>query len=368
MIPRIGIVHERFTEPGGSEKVVEALGDLWPDARLHAPVIDQTVSFGAVDKLTHSSTWLQNLYRNDGRYAHLLPLLPAAMQSIDLSPYDLVVLSHHAFANRVRIPEEVRTLSYVHTPARWFWDARLRAADAPGGIARVGLGVFAASQRRADRAAAARIDMLVANSSEVANRIRTWWGLDATVVHPPVNVDLFTPDPTVEREPFFLLAGRLVPYKRPEVAIAAAAEAGVRLVVAGTGRSEKACRAVAGKDIEFLGEVSDSELRDLFRRCSALVFPGIEDFGIVPVEAQACGAPVIGVRAGGLCDTVVSGRTGILVPESPDPSQVVASLAKAMRSGEVDSIDSDVCVRNASRFSQSRFAEEISSLASDLLE
>lgn len=365
MTSGVALVHERFTELGGSEKVVEAMAHVWPDATLYAPLIDTKSSFGAVDKLSSSSTWLQKLYRGDGRYAHLLPLLPSAMRSIDLSGYDMAVLSHHAFANRVRIPPDTKSLSYVHTPARWLWDEKLRRADTNSSLSRAGLGAFAATQRHADRVAAQQPDILIANSSEVANRIQRWWGRDAVVIHPPVDVASFTHDPTVEREPFFLLAGRLVPYKRPELAVAAARKAGVRLVVAGAGRSREICEQVAGPDVEFLGAVSDSELRDLYRRCRALVFPGVEDFGMVPVEAQACGAPVIGVAAGGLCDTVIDGETGFLVPDSA-PDRLVCELAKAMGSAELDQLSSQRISQWAQKFSVGRFSDELRLVAATL--
>ena len=290
---QVAIVHERFTEVGGSERVVEQLHELWPSATVHAAVVDPTAVPEGMRGADVRPTKLQRLYRGGPGYAHLLPFLPAAMRGIDFSGADVVVTSHHAFANRVRPPAGVPVVSYTHTPARWMWEPAMLADEIGGRVARLGLRAFARAQRPADRAAAQRLAAVVANSSHVAARVQRWWGRTATVVHPPVAVDFHTPDPSVAREDFFLVAGRLVPYKRPEVAVAAARAAGVRLVVAGDGRARPAVEAAAGPATEILGSVDDLTLRDLFRRCRALVFPGEEDFGIVPVEAQACGAPVI---------------------------------------------------------------------------
>ncbi len=290
----------------------------------------------------------------------MLPLIPAAMAHLDLGDVDLVVCSHHAFANRVRPPPGVPVISYTHTPARWIWEPSMRATEVGGVLGRLGLSAFAASQRRADAAAARRAGRIVVNSRHVAGRVGRWWGCPADVVPPPVDTERHTPDPSVRREPFFLLAGRLVPYKRPEVAVAAAERAGVRLVVVGEGRSRAAVEAVAGRGTVLLGEVDDATLLDLYRRCRALVFPGEEDFGIVPVEAQACGAPVLARRIGGVLDSVVDGVTGALYDVGDDE---VGALSSALRAFDPCRFDPDAVRANAERFSASsfrhRFAEVV---------
>ncbi|MGH1502462.1 MAG: glycosyltransferase [Acidimicrobiales bacterium] len=367
----IVIVHERFTERGGSENVVDELAIAFPDARLFSPIIDRAALPDHAAQLPHRSSRIQRLYRGEGRYAELLPLLPMVMANADIGPADVVIASHHAFANRIRLPDQAALVSYVHTPARWMWDDTFRDGEAGGAIGSLGLGWFASSQRRADRAAAQRASLLVANSTTVAERIETWWGRSSKVVAPPVDVDYFTPDPDEEREDFFLLAGRLVPYKRPELAIEAAKAAGVRLVVAGSGRADgnrsnnarsKSPRSNNTDGIEYLGSVDRHELRRLFRRCRALVFPGVEDFGIVPVEAQACGAPVVGVDLGGLRDTVVPGRTGELVRYRRSADAQVALLAEAMRDLDPSRYDAGSIRRHAEQFSARRFRTEMTGL------
>ena len=275
---------------------------------------------------------LQKLYRGGDRYAHLLPLLPLAMRRIDLTGYDLVITSHHAFANRVRAEPGVPVVAYVHTPARWMWEPDTRRHEIGGAVGRAGLGAFAATQRRADRHAASRLTAAVANSHSVADRIRRWWGRDATVVAPPVDTDFFTPPAAgTARGDYFLVAGRLVPYKRPELAVAAATRAGVKLVVAGDGRARRAVEAAAGPTVEILGRVDNEQMRDLYRSCRALLFPGEEDFGIMPVEAQACGAPVIARAVGGALDTVVPGTTGVLYTATTDTDHVETLAGGAAR-------------------------------------
>ncbi len=360
---RVVVVHERLTELGGSEAVVEQLVRTFPGARVFVPVADPKIRPGVLAQTAVQTSWLQRLYRGGG-YAHLLPLLPVAMARADLGRPDAVITSHHAFAQRVRPAAGVATVSYVHSPARWMWDARMRAGEAGGRFGERALGLYAATQRRADRLAAARPDLLVANSSEVAARIRRWWGRDSEVVHPPVRTDFFTPEPGIAREDFFLLAGRLVPYKRPEVAVAAARRAGVRLVVAGAGRSRQACEALAGPETEFVGAVDDDHLRDLMRRARALVFPGVEDFGIVPVEAMACGTPVVALAAGGALDTVLDGQTGVHVDgvDGGDFDRVVSVFAEALRSFDDAHFDPRAICVHAESFAEERFRSRMHAL------
>lgn len=362
MSPRIVVVHERFTEIGGSEHVAEQLALLRPNTRVFAPLVDRSVVGERLAGLEVSSSALQHLYRSPGRYAHLLPLLPIAMAGADLSDADLVLTSHHAFANRVRVPDSVPLISYTHSPARWMWDASKLAGESGGRVGTASLRGFAVSARRSDRAAAQRVDLFIANSQTVANRILSWWGRHATVINPPVNVEFYRPAAKpMPREDFFLVAGRLVPYKRIEIAVAAANRLGCRLVVAGNGRALASLQAIAGPTVEFVGAVSNAELRGLYRRCRALLFPGEEDFGIVPVEAQACGAPVIATRVGGATESVINGVTGTLVDRGRD-DDLVAAFAASMDAFDPTEFDSQAIRTNAERFSTERFRQRMNDL------
>ncbi|MFF2083069.1 glycosyltransferase [Nocardia sp. NPDC058176] len=326
---RVALVHERFTEFGGSEAVVGEFVRTWPDAEVFAPIVDPAGLREPVH--TVHDTWLSRAHTyTGGRHAPLLPLVPRALRRMPLRDFDIVVVSHHAFATQAALATDAPVVAYVHSPARWAWDREFRAQEAGGRAGQLALGALGTLARRGELRAAPRLTHVVANSHAVAQRVTDWWGLPASVINPPVQVDRFTPDPTVAREDFFLCAGRLVPYKRADLAIRAAQRAGVRLVVLGEGRFRAQLTELAGPETTFLGATSAEVLQDMYRRCQALLMPGVEDFGIVPVEAMACGTPVLAVGAGGALDTVRPGVTGEYVPAGSDDA-VVAALAERMR-------------------------------------
>jgi glycosyltransferase involved in cell wall biosynthesis len=351
---RVAIVHERFTEPGGSEQVVAALAEMWPEAVIFAAVVNPSILPASLRGRDIRTSRLQRRYRGGG-YAHLLPFLPGAFAHLDLSEFDLVITSHHAFANRVRPPAGIPVVSYTYTPARWIWEASMRHEEPGGPIGRAALATFAATQRRPDRAAAARLRGVIAISTTVAERVQRWWHRDAAVVAPPVDVERFTPS-DIPRDDFFLWVGRLVPYKSPLIAVEAAARADVPLVMAGDGRMRARVERAAGQSVRVLGSVDEATLLDLYRRCQAVVFPGEEDFGLVPVEAQACGAPVIALGAGGATDTIVDGITGVLYAPSRDP---VGALTSALRAFNPAEFDRNAIRENAMRFAPDRFRREL---------
>ena len=356
--PRVQIVHERFTELAGSERVVEQMHATWPDAVVHAPLVDRRALPSGMASATVRSSPLQRLYRGGSTYAHLLPALPLAMSRLDTSDAEVIVTSHHAFANRVGRRPGVPLVSYTHTPARWMWERSFLANEMGGRLGRGMLSNFARTQRGPDAAAARRAGLILVNSRHVAARVRRYWHCHAEVVHPPVDVERYTVDPSVTREPFFLMAGRLVPYKRPEIAVAAAVRAGVRLVVVGEGRMQPAVEAAAGPGVELLGHVDDATLLELYRRCCAVVLPGEEDFGLVPVEAHACGTPVLAQAVGGVLDSVVEGVTGRLYRPSGQGDEVEV-LAAAMRAFDASDFDPTGIREHAERFSPTAFRQRL---------
>ncbi|NNF54785.1 MAG: glycosyltransferase [Acidimicrobiales bacterium] len=362
----VSLVHERITELGGSEKVVDELAKTFDIQGLFVPISDRRGIGLDLDELAVTTSPLQRVYRHDGRYSHLLPALPISFRSFDPGTSDAVIVSHHAFANRVAHSVRDRpVISYVHSPARWMWDQRFARAEAPSAAAYVVLRTFCATQRPLDRRAAKCVTRLLANSSEVAGRIARWWDCDAEVVSPPVDVGFFTPDPSVKRDDSFLYAGRLVGYKRPDIAIRAARRAGVRLIVAGDGREIDRCKELAGPETSFVGPVDDIGLRHLFRKSQALIFPGLEDFGMIPVEAQATGLPVIGLGQGGIRDTVIDGTTGWWVGseiDMDDTSTLVEAFATALETFAASSFDEEKIIAHAEQFAPEVFRSRMQAI------
>lgn len=365
---RLALVHERFTEIAGSEHVMEQLAIHWPNADVFAPIArEEGIPAGLTKPPT--TTWLNGVYNALGQrsYAPVLPMVPLAFRRMKLQDYEAVVVSHHAFATQAVFATDAPVIAYVHSPARWAWDPELRAGEGGGRAGAAILTALSAVARRCETSAAPKLTTVVANSTAVAQRIADWWGRDdALVVHPPVDTEGFTPDPSVERADFFLLAGRLVPYKRPDIAVRAAALADVPLVVAGDGRAMDACREMAGPKTTFLGRVSHEQLLELHRTTRALLMPGVEDFGIVPVESMATGTPVIALGEGGAIDTVVPGKTGLHVPPGTD-EEVIDGFAAAMRSFSPGDFDRAEIRTWSEGFSRSHFRSRMAEVVDAVL-
>ncbi|GGK33478.1 glycosyltransferase [Nocardia camponoti] len=363
---RVALVHERFTEFGGSEAVVGEFVQTWSNSRVFAPIVEPSGVREPVRDV-HDS-WLSKAHRlTGGRHAPLLPLVSREFRRMPLRDFDVAVVSHHAFATQAALAAGAPpTVAYVHSPARWAWDKDFRAQEAGGRAGQTALAALGTLARRGELRAAPRLAHVVANSHAVADRVRDWWGLPATVVNPPVRVADFTPAPQLPREDFFLCAGRLVPYKRADLAIRAAQKAGVRLVVLGDGRFRTQLESIAGSETTFLGATSAALLLDMYRRCQALLMPGIEDFGIVPVEAMACGTPVLAVGAGGALDTVRPGVTGEYVPAGTD-DDVVDALAETMRSFRSDRYDVTKIRAHADSFAPEVFRAKMAATVDKVL-
>ncbi|MEV6278728.1 glycosyltransferase [Nocardia sp. NPDC051832] len=363
--PRMAIVHERFTELGGSETCVAQFFENWPRAEVFAPIVEPD----SVRPPLHTvrDTWLSKAHSVVGSHAPLMPLLPRALRKLPLrNRFDAVLISHFAFATQAVFATDAPTIAYVHSPARWAWDPAFRAQEAGGRAGQAALSVLGEFARRNELRAALHLTHVIANSRAVAERIHDWWGLPASVINPPVHVERFTPAPAIPRGDFFLYAGRLVPYKRADLAIRAAQKAGVQLVILGDGRFRQHLESLAGPETTFLGATSFEVLLDTYRRARALLMPGVEDFGIVPVEAMACGTPVIAVGAGGALDTVIPGVSGEHVPHGPDEA-VTEGFAKAMAAFSSADYDPEAVRDHAISFSPNTFRNRIAATVDDVL-
>jgi len=352
--PRVAVVHDWLTIPGGSEQVVLELLEMFPHAELFTSVYDPTPWPPAITERVVHSSFLNRVPGAVRHYPKLLPLMNRAFRSFDLDGFDLVLSSSHACAKNVRVPKRALHVCYCHTPMRYAWEEGFLEGEEVGRAMRLALPPLLAWLRRVDRAGAAGPDVIVANSEHVADRVQRYYGRAAEIVHPPVDVAHFL---ELEREPgdYYFVFGRVVPYKRADLAVAACARLGRRLLVAGDGRALESVRAQApGEGVEFLGKVSGAERDRLLGGARALLFPGEEDFGIVPVEAQAAGVPVIAYGVGGAAETVIDERTGVLFAE-----QSAAALAAAIERFEDLALDDGAVRENARRFGRERFRAEM---------
>jgi glycosyltransferase involved in cell wall biosynthesis len=351
--PRVAVVHDWLTIPGGSEQVVLQLLEMFPRAELFTSVYDPNPWPALITERPVHASYLSRLPGAARHYPKLLPLMTGAFRAFDLSRFDLVLSSSHACAKNVRTPPGALHVCYCHTPMRYAWEESFLEGEEVGRLTRLLLPPLLGRLRRQDRAGASGPDVFVANSRHVAERIERYYGRSAEVVHPPIDVAHFL---ALERSPrdFYLAFGRVVPYKRVDLAVAACARLGRKLKVAGAGRALEGVRAGAGEATELLGEVSASERDELLSGARALLFPGEEDFGIVPVEAQAAGAPVIAYGVGGAAESVLDGRTGVLFAEQSE-----AALAGAIERFEGLRLDQDQARENAGRFGDERFRAEM---------
>lgn len=321
---KVALVHYWLVRMGGGEKVLEALCRMFPEADIYTHVYDREGVSEAIRGRRVRETFIGRLPGARRHYRSYLPLMPFALRRLDLSAYDLVISLESGPAKGVVTSPRSLHVCYCLTPMRYVWDMYDAYRSAAGPLERLLMPPLTAWLRRWDTRTAAGVDHFVAISHAVLGRIRDAYGRDAEVVHPPVAVDEFAP--SEEREDYYLAVGRLVPYKRFDLAVEAFNSLGRRLIVIGDGEEMERLRRLAGPTVTFLGRQPDAVLRRHYARCRALVFPGIEDFGLVPVEAMASGRPVIAYGEGGALDTVREGETGLFFHR-----QTPEALAEAVR-------------------------------------
>ena len=357
--PRLAIVHDWMTTPGGAERVVHALHRMWPTAPIYTAsyVPERFPEFADADV---RPLWLDRI--GLAKRKHQLFSIPRAwaFRRLDLSPFDVVISSSSAEAKYVRTGSRTLHVSYCHTPIRYYWrDYEWYRQHPPFGplnpLVRAVLPLLIGRLRKQDFEAAQQVDAFIANSRNVRHRIAEHYRRDAMVIHPPIDTARFRVADRVDD--YYLVVGRQVAYKRLDVAVDAFNELGLPLLVAGAGEESAAQQARSRPNIRFLGRVPEDELPDLYARARALVFPPEEDFGMVPIEAMASGRPVIAYGKGGALETVVEGVTGLFFPE-----QTPAALVDAVRRFEGVAFDPEAIRRHALAFDTAVFEREMRAL------
>lgn len=351
---RVALIHYWLNGMRGGERVLEAFCDLFPDADIYTHVADRAKLSSKLNRHEIKTSFISKMPFARSQYQKYLPFMPRALEELDLSEYDLIISSESGPAKGVIPRPDAFHMCYTHSPMRYIWDLYPQYQASAGRLARVAFPGIAHRLRTWDVTSAARVDQFLANSSFVAKRIEKYYRRSSEVVFPPVSTDDFKIVDRAGRGDYFLAAGEFVRYKRFDVAIDAFNELGLKLKVIGDGEERKALERKAGDNIEFLGRVPFSELKHHFARCRALIFPGEEDFGMVPVEVMASGRPVIAYARGGALDTVVDGLSGLHVHE-----QTVEAFVEAVRSFKEEDFDPERIRTHAGTFGREPFKQRI---------
>lgn len=361
--PRVALAHDYLNQYGGAERVLEALHALYPEAPVYTSMYWPEKMSPTIRGMDVRTSFMQSLPFVKQKHQPFLPLYPLAFESFDLSGYDLVISNSSAFCKGVITQPHTLHVCYCLTPMRWVWSYRAYVERERLSRAVRTVLPAAISQLRAwDVASAQNVDRFIGISRAVAARINKYYRRDAAVIYPPVSCSAFAPQPGRE-EDYYLVVSRLIPYKRIDLAIDACTRLGVKLKVVGGGRDEADLRARAGPTVQFLGRVSDAELKDLLARCRAFIFPGEEDFGITPLEASASGRPVVAFAAGGALDTIAEGQTGVFFRE-----QRVEAVMEAIQTVELHAWDPHQIRAHAERFDTSVFHREMGAFVEQSME
>ncbi len=358
---KVALIHDWLTGIRGGEKCLEVLCEIYPEADIYTLFIFKEKINDKIKRKNIKTSFLQQIPGLRRFYRYLLPLFPFAIESFDLKGYELVISISHCVAKGIIPMPDAIHLSYCLTPMRYVWDMEKEYFGEKKGFRRLIFSIILHYLRIWDVSSSERVDQFFAISQHVQQRIKKYYRRDSIVIYPPVDCDFFKPPPEpLPAEDYFLMVTALVPYKRVDIAVEAFNRLGRRLIIIGDGPLFSKLKKMAKKNIEFLGWQKDKEVREYYQRCQALIFPGEEDFGIVPLEAQACGKPVIAYGRGGILETVIpypqKGATGILF-SSPNPESLVESVILFER--VKDHFQPEEIRKNALRFDKKRFREEM---------
>ncbi|MBL8824288.1 MAG: glycosyltransferase [Planctomycetia bacterium] len=357
---RVALVHDWLLGMRGGEKVLEAIARMYPDAELFTLIADrQSLSPILQQRKIHTS-WLQRLPGVRSYYRTLLPWMPGAIEQLDVTGFDLIISSSHCVAKGVMVPSGAKHLCYCHSPMRYAWNLQeLYISKVPAPLRPI-VRKQLEKLREWDRKSSDRVHQFIANGKTVQERIRSAYSRDSLIIHPPVDTDFYHPDTERKREDYYLAVSALAPNKRIDLAVLACMRQKKKLVIIGSGQESKRLQQMADPNlIQFLGWQSDEVIREHYQRCKALLFPGEEDFGIVPLEANACGTAVIAYGHGGATETIqplgeIERPTGIWFNEATVDS-LCAAIEQFEQSG--DAIEPKACRQNALHYRSERFTD-----------
>jgi glycosyltransferase involved in cell wall biosynthesis len=359
MAPRVALIHDFLLDLRGAERVFAAICDAWPDADIFTAVYDEAGTEGRFAQRNVQTSFLQRLRPTSRTFRPLLPFYPHAVESFDLRGYDTVISSSSAWAHGVLVDPGAVHVCYCHNPFRYAWTEREATLQARGPLVRPLLRVLLSRWRQWDWIAAQRVDRYVANSRTTAERIRRYLGREATVLHPPVEIERFAPGTVGEG---YVVLAELMAHKRIDVAVEAFSRLGLPLTVVGDGPEGRRLRRIAGPSVRFTGRVPDERVAAILASARALVVTAVEEFGIAAVEALACGRPVIALDEGGVRESVEPGVTGTFYERNE-----AAALAEAVLRFDAMAVDPAACRAAAERFSVRGFQSELGAIVADAI-
>lgn len=353
---KIALVHDWLNQMGGAEDVLLELAAMFPNSPTYTSIFAPDLLPSAFSKLDIKTLWMDKLPGIHRHHQPYLPLYPLAWGGLTLRGYDVVLSNKSGFCHGLHVPDGTTHVCYCLAPTRYVWQfEHYTAREGLGGLVQTALRPLVSLLKRWDYAAAQRVHHFIAISTEIQQRIKAYYDRDSVVIFPPVDTARFAAARTETPGDYYLVVSRLIPYKRIDLVVRACTELGLPLKVGGRGRDLDKLRAIAGPTVEFLGYVPDDDLPALMAGCRAFLFPGLEDFGITPVQAQAAGRPVIAFGGGGALDTVKPGETGELFTD-----QTVESLAAVLKSFDPARYSPDACQDHARRFDVGLFRAQLS--------